>query len=146
MYVSSFSARGEKIYLSLALANVIKQTQREDEADIRDLHGPEINSFFFHLQFPGSLKFAALICTSSLEGLRRHIPTLPYEKRLSKVDTLRLAIGYIGFLQELVQSDNSSKENLRGDQTEQARKVILNCHHSKSPISHESPYLLSYLS
>lgn len=37
-------------------------------------------------------------------GLRAHIPTLPYEKRLSKVDTLRLAIGYIHFLQEIVQT------------------------------------------
>ncbi|XP_025094317.1 pancreas transcription factor 1 subunit alpha-like, partial [Pomacea canaliculata] len=36
----------------------------------------------------------------AFEGLRTHIPTLPYEKRLSKVDTLRLAIGYIGFLAE----------------------------------------------
>ncbi|KAL3210672.1 hypothetical protein MRX96_008622 [Rhipicephalus microplus] len=32
----------------------------------------------------------------AFDGLRAHIPTLPYEKRLSKVDTLRLAIGYIG--------------------------------------------------
>ena len=30
----------------------------------------------------------------AFEGLRHHIPTLPYEKRLSKVDTLRLTIGY----------------------------------------------------
>ena len=29
----------------------------------------------------------------AFEGLRQHIPTLPYEKRLSKVDTLRLTIG-----------------------------------------------------
>jgi transcription factor 1a len=29
----------------------------------------------------------------AFEGLRHHIPTLPYEKRLSKVDTLRLTIG-----------------------------------------------------
>ncbi|XP_060103988.1 pancreas transcription factor 1 subunit alpha [Heteronotia binoei] len=41
----------------------------------------------------------------AFEGLRSHIPTLPYEKRLSKVDTLRLAIGYIHFLSELVRSD-----------------------------------------
>ena len=31
----------------------------------------------------------------AFEGLRHHIPTLPYEKRLSKVDTLRLTIGYV---------------------------------------------------
>ena len=29
----------------------------------------------------------------AFEGLRQHIPTLPYEKRLSKVDTLKLTIG-----------------------------------------------------
>ena len=31
----------------------------------------------------------------AFDGLRQHIPTLPYEKRLSKVDTLRLTIGYV---------------------------------------------------
>jgi len=41
----------------------------------------------------------------AFEGLRAHIPTLPYEKRLSKVDTLRVAIGYIGFLAELVEAE-----------------------------------------
>uniref|UniRef100_A0A8C4R975 Pancreas transcription factor 1 subunit alpha n=1 Tax=Eptatretus burgeri TaxID=7764 RepID=A0A8C4R975_EPTBU len=41
----------------------------------------------------------------AFQGLRSHIPTLPYERRLSKVDTLRLAIGYISFLSELVRSD-----------------------------------------
>ncbi|XP_059469006.1 pancreas transcription factor 1 subunit alpha-like [Neocloeon triangulifer] len=49
----------------------------------------------------------------AFEGLRAHIPTLPYEKRLSKVDTLRLAIGYINFLSELVRADkaNANSEN-----------------------------------
>ncbi|KAM3179724.1 hypothetical protein ACTXT7_000007 [Hymenolepis weldensis] len=54
----------------------------------------------------------------AFEGLRARIPTLPYEKRLSKVDTLRLAIGYINFLQNLVNSDDhpesSSKSERRG--------------------------------
>ncbi|RZC38984.1 pancreas transcription factor 1 subunit alpha, partial [Asbolus verrucosus] len=44
----------------------------------------------------------------AFEGLRAHIPTLPYEKRLSKVDTLKLAIGYINFLSELVRTDRNS--------------------------------------
>ncbi len=44
----------------------------------------------------------------AFEGLRAHIPTLPYEKRLSKVDTLKLAIGYINFLSELLKSDKAS--------------------------------------
>ncbi|VDP71823.1 unnamed protein product [Echinostoma caproni] len=45
----------------------------------------------------------------AFEGLRAHIPTLPYEKRLSKVDTLRLAIGYIHFLQEIVQTHSTDE-------------------------------------
>ena len=44
----------------------------------------------------------------AFEGLRSHIPTLPYEKRLSKVDTLRLAICYINFLTKLVGSTEGS--------------------------------------
>ena len=40
----------------------------------------------------------------AFEGLRTHIPVQPYEKRLSKVDTLRLAIDYIGFLNRLLSS------------------------------------------
>ncbi|KAK4302384.1 hypothetical protein Pmani_025523 [Petrolisthes manimaculis] len=54
----------------------------------------------------------------AFEGLRAHIPTMPYEKRLSKVDTLRLAIGYITFLSDMVdtnpalqQGDHSSNTN-----------------------------------
>ncbi|XP_059142526.1 pancreas transcription factor 1 subunit alpha-like [Physella acuta] len=64
----------------------------------------------------------------AFEGLRAHIPTLPYEKRLSKVDTLRLAIGYIGFLSEIVQSDVSSKESMHAHVLEQPKKVIIHCH------------------
>ena len=40
----------------------------------------------------------------AFEGLRTHIPVHPYEKRLSKVDTLRLAIDYIAFLNHLLSS------------------------------------------
>nr|KAG5690845.1 hypothetical protein BaRGS_031197 [Batillaria attramentaria] len=64
----------------------------------------------------------------AFEGLRTHIPTLPYEKRLSKVDTLRLAIGYIGFLAELVQNDSQAKENVNNHVGEQPKKVIIHCH------------------
>ncbi|KAJ9594220.1 hypothetical protein L9F63_014380, partial [Diploptera punctata] len=46
----------------------------------------------------------------AFEGLRAHIPTLPYEKRLSKVDTLKLAIGYINFLSDLVTSDRNASQ------------------------------------
>ncbi|KAG7272642.1 hypothetical protein CRUP_013016 [Coryphaenoides rupestris] len=66
----------------------------------------------------------------AFEGLRSHIPTLPYEKRLSKVDTLRLAIGYINFLAELVQSDMPIR-NSNSDAHVQPKKVII-CHRGTS--------------
>jgi hypothetical protein len=39
---------------------------------------------------------------SAFEELRLHVPTFPYEKRLSKIDTLRLAIAYIALLRDLL--------------------------------------------
>lgn len=64
----------------------------------------------------------------AFEGLRAHIPTLPYEKRLSKVDTLRLAIGYIGFLSELVNTGRHPADPLQSQAAEQPKKVIIQCH------------------
>lgn len=66
----------------------------------------------------------------AFEGLRSHIPTLPYEKRLSKVDTLKLAINYIGFLSEIVKKDkNGNDTGLSGLQRnchkEPPKKIIL---------------------
>ncbi|XP_055683706.1 pancreas transcription factor 1 subunit alpha [Lutzomyia longipalpis] len=66
----------------------------------------------------------------AFEGLRSHIPTLPYEKRLSKVDTLKLAISYITFLGEMVRKDrNGNEPGLNGLQRstnrEPPKKIIL---------------------
>ncbi|XP_055375322.1 pancreas transcription factor 1 subunit alpha [Condylostylus longicornis] len=66
----------------------------------------------------------------AFEGLRSHIPTLPYEKRLSKVDTLKLAIGYIAFLSDIVRKDkNGNDTGLSGLQRNQIKeppkKIIL---------------------
>lgn len=47
-----------------------------------------------------------LSINSAFEHLRQHVPTFPYEKRLSKIDTLKLAIAYIGLLQELLNTDH----------------------------------------
>ncbi|XP_076049806.1 48 related 1 [Oratosquilla oratoria] len=62
----------------------------------------------------------------AFEGLRAHIPTLPYEKRLSKVDTLRLAIGYISFLADLVASDRVPDPHLHHPHHhDHGRKVVV---------------------
>ena len=47
----------------------------------------------------------------AFERLQSHIPTLPYEKKLSKVDTLRLAINYIRFLDQILISIDSFQGN-----------------------------------
>ncbi|CAG9105529.1 unnamed protein product [Plutella xylostella] len=38
----------------------------------------------------------------AFDKLRRKVPTFAYEKRLSRIETLRLAITYIGFMCELL--------------------------------------------
>ncbi|XP_051762038.1 transcription factor 21 [Ctenopharyngodon idella] len=45
-----------------------------------------------------------LSINSAFEELRCHVPTFPYEKRLSKIDTLKLAIAYIALLREILMS------------------------------------------
>lgn len=42
---------------------------------------------------------------AAIDELRVHVPTFPYEKRLSKIDTLRLAIAYIALLREVLETD-----------------------------------------
>lgn len=74
----------------------------------------------------------------AFEGLRAHIPTLPYEKRLSKVDTLKLAIGYINFLSELVRTDRNSNTDCynghnRNTQKDEPKKVIVRGQSPKTP-------------
>lgn len=50
-----------------------------------------------------------LSINSAFEELRGKVPTFPYEKRLSKIDTLRLAIAYIALLRDILASGNDPK-------------------------------------
>lgn len=56
---------------------------------------------------------------SAFDELRVHVPTFPYEKRLSKIDTLRLAIAYISLLREILQCElepvDYIERSLRGE-------------------------------
>ena len=56
---------------------------------------------------------------TAFEELRLHVPTFPYEKRLSKIDTLRLAIAYIAMLRDILTSGREPlehiEESLRAD-------------------------------
>ncbi|XP_007420612.1 fer3-like protein [Python bivittatus] len=44
----------------------------------------------------------------AFEQLRRKVPTFAYEKRLSRIETLRLAIVYISFMTELLEGRQAS--------------------------------------
>lgn len=80
----------------------------------------------------------------AFEGLRTHIPTLPYEKRLSKVDTLRLAIGYIGFLTEMVSADRHPNESYHSQAAEQPKKIIIQYHRGRSKVMGKANAVLMY--
>jgi len=41
----------------------------------------------------------------AFDKLRRKVPTFAYEKRLSRIETLRLAITYIGFMDQVIHVD-----------------------------------------
>lgn len=73
---------------------------------------------------------------TAFDGLRHSIPTLPFEKRPSKVDTLRLAIKYINDLQTMLTSDNQSSLEQRSSAVVSAsdrqmdNKIIVECSNS----------------
>ena len=50
---------------------------------------------------------------SAFDELRCHVPTFPYEKRLSKIDTLRLAMAYIALLKDILESDHQPLEHIQ---------------------------------
>lgn len=48
----------------------------------------------------------------AFDSLRSRIPTLPYEKKLSKVDTLKATIDYIANMNELIQMDKEARSQM----------------------------------
>jgi hypothetical protein len=88
----------------------------------------------------------------AFEGLRSHIPTLPYEKRLSKVDTLKLAISYISFLGDMLKKDKNGNEvGLNGLQRNQNKEppkkfIVRGEYHGQMlPKIHTNPFNVSYI-
>lgn len=58
----------------------------------------------------------------AFEGLRTQLPTMPYEKKISKVDTLKLAIAYIRFLNDLLNKD--TRYNGKSSTNKEVKKFI----------------------
>ncbi|ESO83387.1 hypothetical protein LOTGIDRAFT_79113, partial [Lottia gigantea] len=67
-----------------------------------------------------------LSINSAFEELRCHVPTFPYEKRLSKIDTLRLAIAYISMLRDILLSGDDPLEFVESSLNEGQNKADWN--------------------
>ncbi|KAI9561221.1 hypothetical protein GHT06_012177 [Daphnia sinensis] len=46
----------------------------------------------------------------AFDKLRRKVPTFAYEKRLSRIETLRLAITYISFMDQVIRNESKSSQ------------------------------------
>ena len=55
-------------------------------------------------------KDRARLFNDAFEKLRRHIPSIPASKKLSKIEILRLAICYMAYLRFLIESDIPTRE------------------------------------
>jgi len=60
------------------------------------------------LEIANEASKAQHILVAAFDKLRRKVPTFAYEKRLSRIETLRLAITYIQFMTELLTGQPSS--------------------------------------
>ena len=71
----------------------------------------------------------------AFEGLASRIPELQMEKKMSKVDTLRLAIRYIHYLTDLVgQCGDDASVNANTAACEVKEKVIVRCQNTGKPL------------
>ena len=64
----------------------------------------------------------------AFEGLRERIPLANGDRKLSKVDTLRLAIRYIHHLSDMVTTCGKTDGGLTGPAEPDTAKVIIRCH------------------
>ena len=46
----------------------------------------------------------------AFDVLRKRVPTFAYEKKLSRIDTLKLAVTYIEFMADMLQSPNRKRK------------------------------------
>lgn len=71
---------------------------------IQPNHHAFVDRCYLVIRFSKKIVLFFVSINSAFDELRVHVPTFPYEKRLSKIDTLRLAIAYIALLREVLVS------------------------------------------
>lgn len=70
----------------------------------------------------------------AFDKLRRKVPTFAYEKRLSRIETLRLAITYIGFMAELMNGSPGGGSGLENRSPEIYPSAVPPNHHHLHPV------------
>jgi hypothetical protein len=66
-----------------------------------------------HYESPQNERTRLVSINEAFEILRVNIPTFPYERRLSKIDTLHLAISYINLLECVLESNMTLNDYLQ---------------------------------
>lgn len=77
----------------------------------------------------------------AFEGLRSRVPLASGDRKLSKVDTLRLAIRYIHHLTDMVTACGEVNGNMKNSTEENAAKVIIRCHGAGMLLKQITPIL-----
>ena len=73
-----------------------------------------------------------LSINSAFSELRKQIPIFPHEKQLSRIQTLRLAADYIGFMTEIVHGkdgDRNQNQNPRSTDSQQGGQTHAQLHY-----------------
>ena len=116
----------ENSYLALPKKNASKKASKQQFSPLVVDHHQSMYeasqmgvSYFYDADMPGcssssssssskmqtNEKTRLVSINEAFEILRTHIPTFPYERRLSKIDTLHLAISYINLLESVLESN-----------------------------------------
>ncbi|CAG7785695.1 unnamed protein product [Allacma fusca] len=83
----------------------------------------------------------------AFDKLRRKVPTFAYEKRLSRIETLRLAITYISFMSDLLAVPERQKagksSHLYGMNNNSGSLLTMDCHSNQNVPPSLTPFPLS---
>lgn len=79
---------------------------------------------------------------TAFEKLKETIPIFPYEKKLSRIQTLRLAIDYIEFMGSILHQPTTASSDCNPQQSvEQGNSSCMNTSAGQSPDSSNSAHL-----
>lgn len=75
----------------------------------------------------------------AFDKLRRKVPTFAYEKRLSRIETLRLAITYISFMDQVIRNETKTCSTSSSSSTNTTTTMTNTTTSHNNPIHHHHP-------